>query len=364
MDENPVIRVLLIEDDEDDYILVRDMLRDISGGKYQLQWVTCFEDTLHNLHVPESDVCLLDYRLGGQSGIQILRGLQEAGYEAPVIILTGQGDHEVDMMAMQQGAADYLDKGYLTPVLLERAVRYAIERARNLKALKVSESHLKYLSRKLVDAQEKERKAIARELHDSIGSNLTAIKYALEDRCFRMENDLDPSDDGISFREIIDIVKETIEETRRIQSDLRPSILDDFGLIAAVQGACRKAGHVYSHIRIETNIDLEEKDIPEGLKIALFRILQEALNNTVKHSRASCLEFSLTKLNNKLELMIRDDGQGFEIMHCESPGEGSGSGLGLSTMEERAELTGGILEIDSQRGRGTTVRATWPLPGE
>ncbi|MFZ7112255.1 MAG: response regulator [Desulfatiglandales bacterium] len=126
----------------------------------------------------------MDYRLGRQSGIEVRCELQEAGYEGPVIMLTGQGDHEVDMMAMQQGAADYLDKSTLTTVLLERAVRYAIERTRNLQALKASEIHLKDLSRRLIDARENGRKAIARELHDSIGSNLTAIKItAVQGAC-------------------------------------------------------------------------------------------------------------------------------------------------------------------------------------
>ena len=364
MDENPVIRVLLVEDDEDDYILVRDMLRDISVERYQLHWATRFEDALMSLSDPGSDVCLLDYRLGGQSGIEVLCELQAVGYKNPIIVLTGQGDHEVDMLAMQQGAADYLDKSSLTPVLLERAIRYAIERTRNLHALRESESHLKHLSRRLVDAQENERKAIARELHDSIGSNLSAIKYALEDQCLRMEKGLKPSDAGISLRELITIVKETIEETQRIQSDLRPSVLDDFGLITAAQGACRKARQIYSHIRIDTRIDLEEEDIPERLKMALYRILQEALNNAAKHSRAHSLVFSLKKLNNELELMIRDDGHGFNLMHRNSSGEEVGTGLGLSTMKERAELTGGILDIDTKEGKGTTIRATWSLTGD
>lgn len=362
MNEKPVIRVFLIEDDEDDYVLVRDMLLDIPGQTYSLEWTFHFEDALKSRSCLGSDVCLMDYRLGEQNGIECLHAMQEAGYQKPVIMLTGQGDHDIDVLAMREGAADYLDKGSLTPVILERSLRYAIERTKNLQALRASGSRLKELSRKLVDSQEKERKAIARELHDSIGANLTAIKYALEEQRIRSERGEDPSG-YITLKEIIAMVKETIEEIQRIQRDLRPSVLDDMGLIAAVRWACRKAQEVYSTVEIETCIDLEEEDFPEHLKIAVYRILQEALNNALKYSHTQDLKVSLKKEDTRLELRVQDNGRGFHLEGDHPLSGEAGSGMGLSNMKERAELTGGFLEIQTKEGQGTTVRTVWTLNG-
>ncbi len=360
MNRKSVIRVLLVEDDEDDYILVRDMLKDVSGQKYELKWISSADEAIKEHYFTESDVCVLDYRLGQQNGIECLHQMQKAGYAKPLIMLTGQGDHEVDMLAMREGAADYLDKSSLTSVLLERSLRYAIDRTKNLQALKASGSRLKSLSEKLVHTQENERKAIARELHDSIGANLTAIKYALEERRFRLEKGRD-AEGCISLEELISMVKETIEEAQRIQSDLRPSVLDDVGLIPAVRGACRKAGEVGSGIEIATRIELEEEDIPEHLKISVYRILQEALNNALKHSGAKSLEVTLKKEIGNLELRIQDNGRGFNAEGNSALSEECGSGMGLSSMQERAELTGGSLEIRAEEGKGTTVCAVWGL---
>jgi putative nucleotidyltransferase with HDIG domain len=121
-------RVLLVEDDEDDYVLTRDLLAQIAGGSYTLDWVTTFEAALTAVGTVQYDVYLIDYRLGAYSGLDLLRALLSAGCRAPILLLTGQGDPGVDSEAMQAGAADYLVKGEITSAALKRALRHAQDR--------------------------------------------------------------------------------------------------------------------------------------------------------------------------------------------------------------------------------------------
>ncbi|MCI0366112.1 MAG: PAS domain S-box protein, partial [Phycisphaerales bacterium] len=124
------LKVLLVEDDEDDYILARGLLAEIKGSRFKLDWISTYEEGLKAMVANKHDVCLVDYRLGARNGIDLLRAAQEQGCQAPIILLTGQGEHEIDLMAMKAGAADYLVKGRLDSGLLERSIRYAIERKR------------------------------------------------------------------------------------------------------------------------------------------------------------------------------------------------------------------------------------------
>jgi len=124
------IRVLLIEDDEDDYILASELLSDIRGRNYSLDWLKTFDTGLEAMCRNQHDVALVDYQLGARNGIELLRAATERGCQLPVILLTGAGEHEVDMEAMQAGAADYLVKGQIQPNSLERTIRYALQRKR------------------------------------------------------------------------------------------------------------------------------------------------------------------------------------------------------------------------------------------
>jgi PAS domain S-box-containing protein len=125
-----LIQVLLVEDDEDDYIITRELLADIPGQRFALDWVKRFENGLKEMVSNRHDVVLVDYRLGAQNGVELLRAALEGGCQAPVILLTGSGQHQVDVEAMQAGAADYLVKVQLQANSLERSIRYAIQRKR------------------------------------------------------------------------------------------------------------------------------------------------------------------------------------------------------------------------------------------
>ena len=128
--ESLCLKVLLVEDDEDDYILTRDLLAEISGQGFKLDWVETYEAGLDGIRIDQHDVYLVDYRLGKDSGLQLLREAITYGCQAPIILLTGLGDHKVDIEAMKAGAADYLVKGQFDAHLLERSIRHSILRKR------------------------------------------------------------------------------------------------------------------------------------------------------------------------------------------------------------------------------------------
>ena len=137
--ERRPVRLLLVEDDEDDYVLTRALLADARRTTFELDWISSFEEALEALACGSYDVCLIDYRLGENDGLELLRHARQAGFMAPLILLTGQGDGEIDLAAMRAGAADYLVKGTIDAALLERSIRYSLEQSRTLQALRESE---------------------------------------------------------------------------------------------------------------------------------------------------------------------------------------------------------------------------------
>jgi PAS domain S-box-containing protein len=225
---------------------------------------------------------------------------------------------------------------------------------RNLaeEALRESEQRLRLLSSQLLTVQETERKRFAREIHDSLGQTLAAIKFGLESKLSQMNTGTAPP--GVSIENIISLTQNGIEEARRIQMDLRPSVLDDLGIAATIGWFTREFQKVYSHISVEKQVSIEENEIPDPLKTVLFRVMQEAMNNIAKHSQATLVHLSLRKKEGTIELSIEDNGSGFNSRNIKQ-------GLGLTSMIERTELSGGTFEVESIVGEGTTIKASWPL---
>jgi PAS domain S-box-containing protein len=226
-------------------------------------------------------------------------------------------------------------------------------------ALRQSERNLRHLSAQLLNAQETERGRIARELHDGIGQGLSAIKFRLEDVLQQMRRG--ETDEGCHLLElVIPLIRKAIEETRRISMDLRPATLDGLGILATVSWLCREFQGTYRGVRIENEITVREEEVPENLKVVIYRILQEALNNVAKHSRADLIRIHLRKQAGRIELSVRDNGTGFEPMRVLAKQSGK-IGYGLTSMRERSELSGGSFFLESDRGKGTLVRASWPI---
>jgi signal transduction histidine kinase len=340
-------KVLLVEDDEDDYTLVSHFLREIKSPKFELTWVRTSEEAVAQMCRNAHDIVLIDYRLGDQSGVQLLAEAKERGMRIPAVLLTGFGNHTVDLRAMAAGAADYLEKSQVTPALLERSIRYTVENARVNRMLHE-------LSRKLLSAQEDERKYLSKELHDSIGASLTAIKLTLDRKLQTMKNGKNTEE--ILIEDIISMVQRIIGETKRMQQALRPPVIDDLGILTAVRSLCREFQRANASISIQPIFHAEEQKIPEELKIVVYRISQEALNNILKHSRADKVSVTVSMNKDDLELLIEDNGSGFDAREV----FGEARGMGLASMKERAEYSGGIFALTSTQGKGTTIRVSWP----
>lgn len=176
--KNDQLKVLLIEDDEDDYILVAGLLSAVPSLKFQLDWANNYNAGFEAVSRYRHDVCLLDFRLGKRTGLELLYELKKNGSDVPVIFLTGQGGYEVDIEAMMAGASDYLVKGQITADLLERSIRYAIERREVERELRRHRNHLEEMVRertiKLEEANEKlnhenmQRQQLISQLQDAL----------------------------------------------------------------------------------------------------------------------------------------------------------------------------------------------------
>ncbi len=223
------------------------------------------------------------------------------------------------------------------------------ERKQLEKKLRDSEKKLRQLSHRILDAQEEERKLIAHELHDGIGATLTNIKYALEQRIDDHPQEQEP------LKKPISLIQNAIKETARISRSLRPSILDDMGVIPGIKWFCRDFQEAHSNITVEICIEVKEVDVNEPLKLMIYRIVQEALNNVAKHSKAPKVKVSLIKAEGKLQLSIEDNGRGFDSQQI------GDTGMGLSSMKERTQFSGGFFSIYSSPEKGTIIQALWPL---
>ncbi|MEN6483711.1 MAG: PAS domain S-box protein [Syntrophobacteraceae bacterium] len=228
---------------------------------------------------------------------------------------------------------------------------------KNEAALRESERQLKLLSSKLLVAQEEERKRIAADLHDSIGSYLTGIKLGLENLVVHAESNGLPHN---SLKSLVGVTQGALEETRRIMTDLRPSILDDLGIVATIGWFCRQCRTLYPDLAIDERITIEEKDVPENLKITIFRIIQEAVNNAAKYSGSDLLDLSLESTGKTIRLIVEDYGEGFDVEATTSKC-GTHRGMGLAGMKERVELSSGVISIRSVPGMGTRICASWEL---
>ena len=226
--------------------------------------------------------------------------------------------------------------------------------------LRESENHLRQLSAALLSAQERERKRIAQEVHDSMGASLAATKFKVETALTEMGNDSPQT--RAALESVIPIIQGTIEEARRIQMSLRPSILDDLGILATLNWFCRQYESIYPSIHIEKEIDIKEHEVPDSLRIVIYRVLQEAMNNIAKHSKTPVVLLFLKRTDRAIQLVIRDSGQGFDLAEAQSRKD-TPRGLGLDSMRERVELSGGSFSIESRKGAGTVIRATWPSDG-
>ena len=209
------------------------------------------------------------------------------------------------------------------------------------------------LFRRIVGAQEAERQRIARDLHDETGQSLTAIGMGLRG----LENAAGANNRTAVLKQMQAITSDSIQELQRIIADLRPAHLDDLGLSATLRWYASRT-HELTGIGIRVDIDGDEPALDDAVKITIFRIIQEALNNVVKHSQATIANVKVHYQKDKTRIHVYDNGMGFNIKEVE--GRIGRISLGLAGMEERAALLGGGVTISSRPGYGTEVEAVIP----
>lgn len=230
-----------------------------------------------------------------------------------------------------------------------RSVLVTIE---DIGAYKRAEQQQYNISVKLINAQEQERKRIALDLHDGIGQTLSAIKFNIEAEISHVSNK-EPEDIKLGLKKIVVIMRSALEDLRRISMDLWPSMLDDLGIISTVQWLVREYQSHNPEIEWCLDLRLQESDIRQDLKITVFRMLQESLSNAMKYSNASRVAVKLDKYENRLRLVVEDNGHGFEIDEARKS-----SGIGLRSLQERADLTRGEIQIMSS-DQGTQILVEW-----
>jgi signal transduction histidine kinase len=204
--------------------------------------------------------------------------------------------------------------------------------------------------RRVVEGQELERRRLARELHDETGQALTSILLGLK----HVEEADSPESARVATAELREQIVETLQNVRRLAVELRPSALDDFGLAPALDRLA-EAFNEQSGIAVDVETNVDDRRLAPEVETALYRIVQEALTNVVKHAEATRVSIVVTRRGSSVTAVIEDDGQGF------GAGGGTGEGLGLVGMKERVGLLGGRLALESTEGAGTTVVAEVPV---
>jgi signal transduction histidine kinase len=207
----------------------------------------------------------------------------------------------------------------------------------------------------IMRTEEEEKKRIARELHDGLGQLLTSINLHAQ-QCLNSSHAADEIPKAVkdSLQVISVMTKQAMGEMRGICCALRPAILDDLGVLAAITWQCRQISQGDEKLSVATDFDIQESIIPEACKTAIYRIVQEALNNAVKYADAKNLSVSLVRIDEYLQLTIQDDGVGFEMGRQKS-------GMGMISMRERAESIGGLFELRSAKGKGVKICALFPI---
>ena len=213
-----------------------------------------------------------------------------------------------------------------------------------------AQRELKELSARLVSAQEEERRLISRELHDEVGQSLTALSMEAAAAA-----SMAPASDELRVRleSMKRLAENSVNSVRNMALLLRPSMLDDLGLIPALEWQAREvAKRTGMKVRVVAS-DIDE-ELPDAQKTCVYRVVQEALNNSARHARAHSVQVQVARSNGNLTLVVQDDGAGFDVQHA--------SGLGLLGMEERVQRAGGQFRVESHPGKGTLLNVTLPLP--
>ncbi len=232
----------------------------------------------------------------------------------------------------------------------ERRVRRAVRDSE-------ADADLQRVAYGLLHTQEAERMRVALELHDELAPIVVMAKYLIEDAIGRLGAEA-PPDSTRTLNDAVLRLRDVISELGRISTDLRPRLLDDLGLLPALEWLCRGEEDAGKGVQVECRLSLAEADVPQRLKLDIFRIVQDALKNVLEHARATRAVAAVQIVGDELWVTVEDDGTGFDLGTANSRRDG-GLNLGLQSIRKRVEATGGRFLFDSQDGRGTRIGGAW-----
>jgi signal transduction histidine kinase len=385
------LRVLLIDDDRDDYLLTRELLVEAIGKDLVLDWAPSYEAGLAQLVRREHDVCLLDFRLGAKTGLELLVEARPLNTEAPIILLTGQGQRDIDVTALQAGAADFLMKDQLQADTLERAVRYALERQRNLAALQRLNEELEHrveqrtcelheANRALTEADRRKDEFLAVLAHElrnpmaPIMNSLQLMKHASNDVevCRQARETMERQ-----LNQLVRLTEDLLEVSRisRGKIELRREPID---LGPVIHQAVEAARPLYSARRQTLNVHLPAE--PVYLKAdpaRLAQVVSNLLNNAAKFTGVEGrVDLSVERRPTDVVIRVRDDGIGIAADQLHRIFEmftqvgtvlertETGLGIGLTLVKSLVEMHGGTIEARSDGlGRGSEFIVVLPSSG-
>lgn len=350
--------ILLVEDSENDAELILLALAE-AGLNVASRRIDTEAALRAALGEQNWDLVVSDFNMPRFSAAAALAMLQQFDIDIPFIVVSGFIGEEAAVAILKAGAQDFVAKSNLARLApaIERELREAETRRAHRRAteeLIESRRQLRALTLHLQTVREDERAHIARELHDELGQMLTALKIDvawLRSRCTACTN----VGSGEKLDDMAQLLDATIAAARRISADLRPVMLDDLGLKAAVEWLVRDFGKRHAAIRCTLELALDDHAIDARIATAAFRIVQECLTNASRHAQASELHIRVAICDERLSIAVRDNGRGLPPLPTRK------DSYGLIGMRERAQALGGGLELRSVAGSGLAVEATLPL---
>ncbi|NLE08064.1 MAG: PAS domain S-box protein [Dehalococcoidales bacterium] len=287
----------------------------------------------------------------GENDIQVARDVKK------ILLDGGRIDAPYEMTLKRK------DRSKLITMVTTNLVNIGIDSkafqntARDVTHEKQMEENLRYYLQQITRAQEEERKRIARELHDDTAQRMLSLSRQI-DNFIRNQSEI--NDSFLSFlKNLRGQIGEGVEAVHRYAQDLRPSLIDDLGLIAALRSYAKRARE-YDDMVISLRVKGQERRLPSEVEMLLYRVIQEALNNVWKHAEATMIQIDVIFEEKRVVVCVTDNGKGFNISETVSSVPHTGK-LGIIGMQERAKLLGGVLKFESSPGKGTRVRFTMPV---
>lgn len=347
------IRLLLVEDDAES---AKAMLLMLKRRGIKVTHVLSGEEAVKAFDPASYDVVVSDIRLGGMSGVDVLRELRRNNPNFPVILLTAFDTLQTAIEAVRLGAHDYIMKPLENIEALIEPVRRAIRHSELIAENAALKDRLQHLASEILVTEENERRGLARDFHDSVGQSLAYAKMKLESA---LKAAPENSASGGSLKEIKGIIDEVIKQVRTLIFNVSPPILYDLGLEAALDSLvvlARKNDGAHIHYRTGDVSAL----LGHELSVVLFRAVRELLNNATKYAKAGNITIELAAREGTVAITVEDDGVGFDAGAVLAY-KADHFGYGLFSVRERLKNYDGSMQITTPKGGGTRIMLSVPV---